>query len=105
MNCVIPTPRTKTTTTTTQKTLRPALAGKNSIRPLNNLEIGSVCGHQNKQAENYAQTIRSPHYPNEYEDNLYCLWKISAPVQERIVLFFYDFNVMLALIMNSLTSY
>lgn len=49
-----------------------------------------VCGGK-FDAEN--GTITSPRYPNNYEDNKYCVYDIEAPLDKAIILNFTDFDM------------
>ena len=37
--------------------------------------------------------LSSPHYPNHYQTNVDCVWKLIAPVGYAITLTFNDFDV------------
>lgn len=49
-----------------------------------------VCGGK-FDAEN--GTITSPRFPNNYEDNKYCVYDIEAPLDKAIILNFTDFDM------------
>lgn len=38
-------------------------------------------------------TFTSPGYPNRHLHNIECVWVISVPSADRIVLYFNDFNL------------
>lgn len=64
--------------------------------------VFQVCGGR-FDAEN--STITSPRFPNNYEDNKYCLYDIEAPLGKAIVLNFTDFDLENDCNFDSLTIY
>ena len=57
-----------------------------------------VTGHCRNSSRDIVDTnssidnLISPKYPKDYDNNLFCSWKIIAPVQNKIKLTFLDFN-------------
>ena len=55
------------------------------------VESGTFCGGS-LVATNVSQTLSSPGYPNNYENNLNCLWTITAPWGFYVTIQIYDMD-------------
>ena len=52
----------------------------------------SISGNCSGTYDAATASIKSPNYPNQYDNNLNCVWTVTAPAAARLALHFNDFR-------------